>query len=99
MKHRKATHRVPICKDFQRKSCEFSSDDCYYTHTKGAQIKMSQEKAQGFILTQPPVQGFWEAPANLASPSPALPKGPTQSELVQIKSMLLQLNQMVNKFQ
>ena len=97
MKHRKAIHKVPICKDFLKKSCEFSSDDCYFTHTNGAQTNTAQEKTQGFILAPPPAQGFWETPANLAPPVQG--KGPTQSELIQIKNMLLQLNQMVNKFQ
>ena len=125
MKHRKNTHKVPLCKHFLRKRCEYSSADCYYKHTANTQSQTPPKKSQGQGPTHSP--GFWDLPSNLAPPSQQ-PKarqwqeqeqgvqgqgqgqgqeqgqgqgqgqGPTQSELTEMKTMLMQLNKMMDKF-
>ena len=44
MKHRKLSHDVVLCKQFLKQSCEYSSEDCYFPHTKKSQP--SQVKIQ-----------------------------------------------------
>ena len=57
-------------------------------------------KAQAPALLKPQIQGFWDPPSNLAPPSkgPEVNQGPTQSEWIQMKNMLMYLNQMMTKF-
>ena len=101
MRHRKAVHKVPICKDFLNKNCGYSGEDCYYTHTVETGLEASHSnKAQEPGQPKPQIQGFWDPPSNLAPPSkgPEVNQGPTQSEWIQMKNMLLYLNQMMTKF-
>ena len=96
MMHRKTSHMVPTCKEFLKNKCDRSNNDCYYSHQKKAHSitqNIEQPSYQG--------QGFWEPPSNLAPPSQELisPKGPSQSEWIQMKTMLMELNKMVAKLQ
>ena len=101
MRHRKSTHKVELCKMFLKGDCGYSSEDCYYTHGKRAQtgpVLIVDNKMDPTVLK---TQGFWEAPSNLAPPSGLLHpirQGPTQSEWIQLKQTLNQINQMMAKF-
>ena len=101
MRHRKASHKVPMCKDNMRNDCGYSSEDCYYTHSVQTLLKRSPaRKAHEPNQTKPQAQGFWDPPSNLAPPSqgPGVDQGPTQSEWIQMKNMLIHLNQLMTKF-
>ena len=93
MRHRKISHKVPLCKLFLKNSCGFSADDCYNTHSKASE---PVKKATNNIN-----EGFWEVPRNTAPPliEPKSQKGPTQEEWHQMKQALAQINNMMKKFQ
>ena len=93
-------HKVPMCREFLRKSCEFSGKDCYYNHTKSLQPEVPYEESQEKNLTKSQSLGFWDPPSNLAPPSqaPLTPQGPSQAEWITMKTMLSQLNELVAKF-
>ena len=101
MRHRKRVHKVVLCKMFLKKKCEYSAEDCYFTHTSSALAapvksvadKPEQPKAQS--------QGFWDTQSNLAPPSKDSTNllYPSQSEWIQMKNSLLHLNQMMARFQ
>ena len=102
MKHRKAVHRVRMCKEFLKGNCGFSSEDCYNSHAKQAQstpalnVVIESEQAQSKPL------GFWDHPSNLAPPAQVQvlknPNAPTHSEWTQMKEKITQLNQMMQRF-
>ena len=90
MKHRKSTHKVPMCKQFMKNNCGFSAKDCYNNHSKASEPATSVGK------TAP--EGFWEVPQDTAPPV-RIQKGPTQAEWLQMKQALVQLNKMMQQFQ
>ena len=100
MRHRKQSHTVPVCREFLRKSCDYSGEDCYYKHTNNSQPQAPHEESQ--VRNQPKSQtlGFWDPLSNLAPPLKVSPtmQGPSQAEWVTMKTMLSQLNQLVAKF-
>ena len=101
MRHRKATHKVQLCKLFLKGNCGYSEADCYYTHKNQAQTRSVLIVENKLDQTEPQPQGFWEAPSNLAPPSGGLQpakQGPTQSEWIQLKQTLDHINKMVAKF-
>ena len=101
MRHRKKTHKVELCKSFLKGNCGFSAEDCYYTHGKQALAEPVLIVENKPTNTVPQAQGFWEAPSNLAPPSGGLQlmqHGPTQSEWIQLKQTLSQINLMMKKF-
>ena len=91
----------PVVKDFLNKNCEYSGEDCYYTHTVESGLEPSHSnKEQEPGLAQPQSQGFWDPPSNLAPPSkgPEVSQGPTQSQWIKMKNMRMHLNQMMTRF-
>ena len=101
MRHRKAKHKVPLCKNFLRNSCDFSDQDCYHSHSKKAQSEPVKVVSNNQTQNVAQNQGFQTAKSNLAPPSkgPFDPKGPTQSEWIQMKMALNKLNKIMTKFQ
>ena len=93
MKHRKSVHIVPMCRDFLKQNCVFSSEDCYHSHSNPSQH--SPVKRATKQTNEPQPSGFWEYPKNMAPPS----QGPTQTEWTQMKTMMNQLNLMMTKYQ
>ena len=98
MKHRKQAHIVPMCKEFMRKHCDFSSEDCYYVHTSNSQPEIPYEELQEPNQSQSESLGFWAPPSNLAPPLSASLPGPSQAEWTKMKLMLSELNQLVAQF-
>ena len=100
MRHRKATHKAVLCKEFLRGNCGHSAEDCYYTHSKQAQSKPSNVEAQTLVQPQTQTQGFWDISSRKEPPSEILSArgGPSPLEWEQIKNMLAQLNQIVGTF-
>ena len=100
MRHRKATHKAVLCKDYLKGNCGYSSEDCYYTHTSQSQLQDSQGETPSFEQPQSKSQGFWDLPCLKDPPSKtSSPKnGPSQAEWSQMKTMLGQLNRMVESF-
>ena len=101
MTHRKNTHSTVLCKMFLKRKCNYSSEDCYFTHTINAldaHVNIVENNS-----AQPHVQrqGFWETHSNLAPPSHAssVQQGPSQSEWIQMKNTLHHLNQLMSKYQ
>ena len=68
MRHRKADHMVPICKDFLANSCGYSTSNCYYTHNKHPHPQIPVKKSQESTQADPQIQGFWEEHSNMAPP-------------------------------
>ena len=101
MKHRKKEHKVPLCKNFLKNTCEFSEHDCYHMHTNkapNAPVNIvlnnpNRSEAQGPAQSQ----AFQGVESNLAPPS--ISKGPTQAEWVQMKLALSKINEMMSRFQ
>ena len=98
MKHRKTVHQVPLCKEFQKGSCGFSGEDCYYSHEKNAHGRPALNVERSSTQNRTPPQGFCPPPTNPAPPL-STPQGPSQAEWLRMKDMLRQLNQMVANFQ
>ena len=102
MRHRKNEHTVPMCRDFLKKNCGFSSEDCYHSH--GNQSQQSPVKNMTKQTNQSQSSGFWEYQTNMDPPfqylakSPSL-QGPSQEEWIQMKTMMKQLNVLMTKFQ
>ena len=100
MRHRKATHKAVLCKDFLKGNCDYPGEECYYTHTNQTQSHASQSETQ--VSKQPPskTQGFWNLPLIKEPPSKtsSVQNGPSQSEWTQMKTMLGQLNKMMEAF-
>ena len=101
MRHRKAAHKVQLCKEFLKGNCGYSQEDCYFTHAKqtctGPVIIVEKKTEQ----SKSPTQGFWEAPSNLAPPATnqkLSEQGPTQLEWIQMKQTLNMMNKMMSKF-
>ena len=101
MRHRKADHKVQLCKDFLKGNCGYSMEDCYYSHANKAHLRPALSVENESVQNKPQSQGFWEAPSNLAPP-PDWPQvgaqGPTWSEWIVMRQTLNKLNQMVAKF-
>jgi hypothetical protein len=104
MKHRKADHRVRLCKEFLKGNCGFSAEDCYNSHAKQSQHTPAPNVANKSKQSLSKPQGFWDHPSNLAPPAQAQvqtlrnPNGPTHSEWTRMKEQINQLNQMMQKF-
>ena len=87
MRHRKIAHKIVLCKMSLKKTCEFSSEDCYFTHTTNTlanPVKIVENRTH---QADEHIQGFWETQSNLAPPSKVstnLPF-PSQSEWIQMK--------------
>ena len=101
MRHRKITHKIVLCKMFLKKACDFSSEDCYFTHAAKSletPVKIVENKTN---QAKEHIQGFWETQSNLAPPSkvPSNLPVPSQSEWIQMKNTLMHLNQMMARFQ
>ena len=101
MRHRKSVHKVVLCKMFLKKKCDYSSEDCYFTHTLNAPSTPVISAENKPDQAQAQLQGFWDTQSNLAPPSrdPTNLLHPTQSEWIQMKNTLLHLNQMMARFQ
>ena len=101
MKHRKAEHKVQLCKEFLKGNCGYSQEDCYFAHAKQASTGpvIIVEKKTQHSKSQP--EGFWDAPSNLAPPATnqkPSEQGPTQLEWIQMKQTLHMMNKMMSKF-
>ena len=97
MRHRKKEHKVPLCKNFLKNTCQFSEHDCYHMHTKKAQntsVKIVTNNPNHSVSQG---QGFQGVESNLAPPS--ISEGPTQAEWDQMKLAMNKLNEMMSRFQ
>ena len=97
MKHRKKEHKVPLCKNFLKNTCQFSEHDCYHMHTSKAPNTPVQIVGNSPNQSESQDQGFQGVESNLAPPSN--PKGPTQAEWVQMKLAINKINEMMSRFQ
>ena len=101
MRHRKLNHKMVLCKMFLKNKCDYSGEDCYFTHAKEPQAPPAKIVARPSEQTPSETQGFWNTHPNLAPPLKVSTnqQGPTQSEWIQMKEALRNLNQMMSRFQ
>ena len=101
MRHRKNIHKTVLCKMYLKKKCDYSSEDCYFTHAANTPTTPVKTVDKQSDEPQVKTQGFWDTQSNLAPPSKesATKQGPSQSEWLQMKNTLHHLNQLMAKYQ